>query len=88
MKLIASTASRAVAVAELLGAELGDVIDQDRADAELAERIGAIGRDRKNAARAEQVDGVRLGQHLDGARQFLGPHRVAHPLQGNRRGVE
>ena len=71
-------------MASCSGPELGDVVDQDRPDAELAERIGAIGRDRKHPAGAEQVDRVRLGQGLDGASELLRAHRFAHPLEGDR----
>ncbi len=51
----------------LLRGELGDVVDQRTAHAELAEGIGEIGGHREEAPGAEQVDDLGLGQKIDGA---------------------
>ena len=68
-------------VVRATGRELADMVDEDGAYAKLPKGIGAIGDDRKHPSGAKQVNGIGLGQGLDGAGEFLGAHRSPHPLQ-------
>ena len=65
----------------LLGDHPGEAVDEVGALVGVAERIGEVGRDRKRAAQADEVDGLGRGDQADAALEVRLARRLVEVLQ-------